>query len=319
MMRQMSYLVLLAMLAAVMPVAAAMATGTPPRSQNAFVPQGDSLAQVQFSSPAWYAVVLHKPTKTRMLYTGKDVIIHAQQPERSLTIVRVDPDVLVFRQGISKQQRSLPAGNPVPGFPELFFAETVTLDQLHFQYTPVERIAHAEPIVIAIEGSRAVLGVEVVRVSTPAASPPPAAAPRKLDPAVFEQVRVKEVGKNAYRIPAADVKPVIENVGEMFANLQPRLLPSFSQQTGLNWNLTSAVADGVLNQSGFTVTNSKIAQYFGIEIGDTIQRINGHPVTSPISAYWAYQETVARNPLLSELRVDLNRSGTPITKTYQIR
>ena len=130
---------------------------------------------------------------------------------------------------------------------------------------------------------------------------------------------MKEVGRHAYQIPAADAKPVIENVGEMFVNLQPRLLPSFSPQTGLNWHLTSAVADGVLNQGGFTVTNLKIAQYFGIEVGDTIRSINGHPVTSPLSAYWAYQETIARNPLLSELRVDLQRGPVPITKTYQIR
>jgi hypothetical protein len=88
----------------------------------------ESLAQVQFTSPTWYAVILHKPTKARTLYTKKDVIINDQRPEQSVTIARVDPGVLVFRQGISKQQHSLPVGNPIPGFPELFFTETVELE-----------------------------------------------------------------------------------------------------------------------------------------------------------------------------------------------
>lgn len=316
--RQLRYPVLLAALAAALPAAAAGA-GSTVRGETPRAAFGESVAQVQFSSPAWYAIVLHRPTKARMLYTGNDVIVDARHSGRSLTIERVDPDILVFRERAGSRPKSLRLGNPIPGFPELWFTDTVTLNQLHFRYKPVEQTSRVDPVLVTIEGSRAVLEVEVVRSSAATKQFPPSSAPRKLDPALFEKVRVKKVGTHAYEIPATDVKPVFENVGQMFAALKPMLLPTFSRQTGMSWHLTSAVADGVLNQGGFTVTNLKVARFLGIEVGDTIFSINGHPVTSPLNAYWAYQETIARNPLLSELRVDLNRSGVPLTKTYQIR
>jgi hypothetical protein len=318
--RRARYLMLLAMLTAAMPAASAGAAGSTARGENPLIVAGESLAQVQLSSPSWYAIVLQKPARIRLLYSKKDVLFDARHPGESLTIVQVDPDTLVFREGAGNRLRSLRAGNPIPGFPGLFFTGTVKLDQLHFRYKPVERIAHTDPVLIALEGSRAVLEVEVLRSSATAGGPlSQTATLRKLDPAVFEQVRVKAIGKHAYEIASADVRPVIEGVGQMFANLKPMLLPLFSQQTGMTWHLTSAVADGDLTQGGFTVTNLKTARYFGIESGDTIFRINGYSVTSPFSAYWAYQEAIARNPLLSELRVDLIRGGAPITKIYRIQ
>lgn len=317
--RRVRQLVLLAALATALPVATTSGDGSTVRGEPLPGSSAESIAQVQFSSPAWYAIVVHGPTKARMLYTRNDVIVDARHPGQSVTIAQVHAGILVFRGSAGSRLRALQVGDPIPGFHELVFTDTVKLNRLHFRYKPVEQTRRIDPVLIAIEGSQAVLEVEVVRSSAATKQFPPLSAPRKLDPALFEKVRVKQVGTHAYEVPAADVKPVLENVGQMFAALKPTLLPAFSQQTGMSWHLTSAVADGVLNQGGFTVTNLKVARYLGIEVGDTIFRVNGHPVTSPLSAYWAYQETIARNPLLSELRVDLTRGGVPLTKTYQVR
>jgi hypothetical protein len=315
--RQLRYPVLLAALVTVLPAAATDAGSASDETPRAIF--DGSVAQVQFSSPEWYAIVLHKPTKARMLYSRNDVIVDARHQGRSWTIERVDPGSLTFRERAGGRPYSLRPGNPIPGFPELWFTDTVKLNQLHFRYKPVDQAQRADPVLIAVEGPRAVLEVEVVRSAASIKQFPPTTAPRKLDQALFEKVRVKKVGAHAYEIPARDVQPVIENVGQMFASLKPMLLPTFSQETGMSWSFTSAVADGTLNQGGFTVTNLKAARFFGIEVGDTIFSINGHPVTSPLNAYLAYQETIARNPLLSKLRVDLSRNGVPLTKTYRIR
>jgi len=99
----------------------------------------------------------------------------------------------------------------------------------------------------------------------------------------------------------------------------PNRRPLLSAQSRLTFNLTSALVDGTLSERGFTVTNPRIAQRFGIELGDTITRINGHAVHSSLHARMAFQEFLIRNLLESEVRVFLHRRGIPMTKRYQIR
>jgi hypothetical protein len=108
-------------------------------------------------------------------------------------------------------------------------------------------------------------------------------------------------------------------VGKVFVDLRPMIGPNFSSVTGAGMRITSAVGDGVLNRSGFLVTNIKVAQTFGIMVGDVVQSINGHAVNSLLNAWWIYQELIVRNPGLSELRVEIVRGGSHMTKVYKIR
>ena len=155
------------------------------------------------------------------------------------------------------------------------------------------------------------------RVSAGAPATPPQR--RKLDPVLFEELPVKEVEPNTYEVDATAVAPAIDNVGQVLADLQPMLAPALSLHAGLTFDLTSAVVDGTLSNAGFTVTNSKIARRFGIEVGDIIKQVNGHEVNSPVDAWMAYQEFIIRNPLQSEMRLDLQRQGVPTTKLYRVR
>ena len=211
------------------------------------------------------------------------------------------------------------------------------LEKIQYRSRSVDHLTHPEPVLVDLEGSRAVVIIEVLRtvsspqpvspsqaslaVEAPASEVPPAARPqrRKLDPSLFAEVPVREVEPNTYEVDAAAVGPAIENVGQVLADLQPMVAPALSVPAGLTFNFTSAVVDGTLSNGGFTVTNAKLAQRFGIQVGDVISRINGHAVNSPLDAWMAYQEFIIRNPFQSQMRVDLTHGGVPMTKLYRVR
>jgi membrane-associated protease RseP (regulator of RpoE activity) len=203
------------------------------------------------------------------------------------------------------------------------------LDQLHYRYKVVERVVHADPMLVSIEGSRAVLEVEVpysrapvtvapsevTNPSAPYPTPPPRAA---LDAGLLGHVRVKEAGSGIYDVNAADVHTVLENTGRVLADLSPIILPIISVKTGLQYWITSAASDGVISRQGFTVLAPKLAGRAGIEVGDTILSINGKPVDGFGSLYRIYRE-VGRDSALTTVRMELERQGTRLTKTYRIR
>ncbi len=312
--------------------AVAPAAGPPAQPQDSVVTMGENSAEITLPRPTRYAVLLHGAGKVRTLHAQGDVLFHPQDPGRSVTIERIDAETILLRESRKTQTRSVRVGKPIPGFPGLRFTETVMLEKMQYRSRPVEHLVHPEPVVMALQGPRAIVEVEVLRTvsSPPSASPAlearasddaPAAPPqrRKLNPELFAEVPVKEVAPNTYEVDATAVGPAIDNVGQVLADLQPMIAPALSLHAGLTFNLTSAVVDGTLTNTGFTVTNSKIARRFGIEVGDVIKQFNGHEVNSPLAAWMAYQEFIIRNPLQSEMRVDLQHKGIPTTKLYRVR
>src|SRR5207249_9885814 len=125
---------------------------------------------------------------------------------------------------------------------------------------------------------------------------PPPNKFRAFSPTLSKLTRVKEIDADTYEIEGAGLRSALENVGQVVSDRQLMISPTLSAQTGVGFQVSSEVADGILSQKGFTVTNSKAAQIFGIEVGDTILRVNDSPVTSPLNAWWAYQEFVIKNP-----------------------
>jgi hypothetical protein len=201
----------------------------------------------------------------------------------------------------------------------------VLLDSVEYRYKAVERIGHPDPVLLAVEGSRGVLEVETLRPPTAAASLPSQTpvlpdrpARTTLDAGTLKQVRVREIGPDQYEVPTADVRPVLDNVGRVLADLAPTVLPMLSRKEGLQYQITSAASDGILTNQGFVVTSPKMAGQAGIELGDRILSVNGTPVDSLGSLYGIYRQ-VQRDPGLSMVRVDLERRGAHLTKTYRIR
>ena len=136
---------------------------------------------------------------------------------------------------------------------------------------------------------------------------------------LFEGIRATEIDANTYEVDATATRRAIENIGQVLSNPVEMLATLTAVQTGMNFPMTTEVLDGTLSQTGFTVTNIKIAQRLGLNVGDTITRINGRAVSSPVDAYWTYQEIIIRNPIREEVRIDLNRGAQPITKLYRLR
>ena len=306
------------------PAAAVSKGGAASSEPHQNVNLSEPIAEVKFPAPKRYAVVQSDPGKLRRLYTTGEILFHPQNPTRYVVIQQVDAGSIMFRESGKGRDRLLRSGEPIPGFPGLTFVATVMLKGLEYRFKVVERITQTDPVLLSITGLQAVLEKEVLRIpphlpsSTPQHSPPQTSQ-RKLDPELFGDLEVKELDENTYIVGMTTARPVIENVGHVLADLQPMITPAFSSRAGMSLNLTSAVGDGALSRSGFTVKNIKVAQFFGIQVGDTITHINGNPVSSPLSAWWAYQQVFVRNPLLSEVRVDLVRGGMLMTKTFLIR
>lgn len=293
----------------------------------------ENSAEITLAKPTHYAVMFHESGKFRTLHGRGDKVRHPREPGRFVTIERVGSGTVVIQANRGQGLRILNPGEPVPGFPELIFTETVTVTQLRYRSRLVTELLHAEPILVSLEGSRAILEVEIFR-RPPAHSShavesgqarersetiPAQRGRRKRGPQLFADMRMEVLDANTYKLAPEDVKPILQNINEVLSDLQPTFTPAFSARTGMSADISSAVADGVLDQGGFTVTNPKLAERFGIQEGDTILRINGSSVNSPLIAWWIYQEVMIRNPLLSVIKIDIRRGRTLVNKTYMIR
>jgi hypothetical protein len=242
-----------------------------------------------------------------------------------LTVDRIEASSMIIRAGRWGRAYPLRAGSAIPGIPGLTFTSTVLLEAVEYRYKVVDRIAHADPVLAALEGARGLLEIETLRPSTTAASLPPQgqvlpnSPPRAmLDEGLLEGVKVREVGRDVYEVPAAQVRPVLDDVGRVLMDLAPSVLPILSRKEGLQYQIKSAASDGVLTGQGFLVTSPKMAEQAGIQQGDRILSVNGMPVDSLGSLYGIYRQ-VQRDTALTTVQVDLERQGTHLTKTYRIR
>ena len=270
-------------------------------------------AEVRFPTPTRHALVRQPPGPGQGLYGAGAVIVHPQAPGRALTVVRVEPTHLLVREGPAGRPQALRPGDPLPGCPGWTLAGTVLVDTVHYRYREVARIDHLDPVLVALEGGRALVEVEVVR----AAGPGPPRRPTR-DAALLRSVPIQETAPDRYDVPAADLQAALAQAGRVLAELAPGVVPTFSTTAGVAYRLTSAAGDGVLGRQGFTVWAPKLAERAGIESGDTILRVNGVPVDGFPSLFRIYQQ-VRRTPALATIQVDLDRGGTRLTKTYRLR
>lgn len=282
-------------------------------------PANGPSAEVGLPTPARFAIVLRPAGNVRMLYAGGDVFSHAKDLTQFVIIQRVEERVMVVRLGRRSQPRALPVGAPIPGFPGLLFTGTVLLDQLRYQYKIVEQNPNPVPMLVSLEGTRAILEVEVLRPSvTPPAPERPLPTRAMLDRDLLSRVRIREVGPGRYEVPAEDARAVLDNAGRVLADMAPIVLPIFSLRDGLHYQIKSAAADGILDGQGFTVTSLKLAERAGIEVGDTILSVNGRSVDGFPSLYRIFR-AIHRDPALRTVEMELERQGTRLTKTYRIR
>ena len=82
------------------------------------------------------------------------------------------------------------------------------------------------------------------------------------------------------------------------------------------FQIMSDIGDGILTADGLLVTNPKLAALAGIEAGDRILAINGHP---PAGGFFLAVVKLRRDPDSGTVRVAVDRAGTRIEKTVVMR
>ena len=120
------------------------------------------------------------------------------------------------------------------------------------------------------------------------------------------RVEVSEIGPDRYsvslRAPLGWL-PGIANSVEVW--------PTFG---GLR--ITSEIGDGILTAEGLTVTDPKLSALVGVEPGDTIRAINGHP---PTGGAFLSLVKVRRDPDSNRVRLVIERGGKQIERVLVIR
>lgn len=99
----------------------------------------------------------------------------------------------------SRRVQALPVGGPLSGFPGWGFTQTVLLDRSHYRYRFVDRILRPDPVLVALEGSWAVVEVETLR--SPAAArriPSEAAVPSAPNPLRWTAPGIRNAGSGNY-------------------------------------------------------------------------------------------------------------------------
>lgn len=294
------------------------------RIEDSFVARSAPIAEIKFSAPKQYALILHEAEQVRRVYATGAVIFHPQDPIRSVVFKRVDGRGIVLRESPGGREWTLRPGNPVPGFPGVIFVRAILLDELQYQFKVVDRITQDDPILLSVAGSRAILEKEVLHLppdvlQSKSRSTSPLTSQGKRGLNEVAKLAIHEVDQDTYEVPEAIAMPIIEQAGQMLSDVRPRFTPIYSTAMGKTFSFSSVVGDGTLSRAGFTVTRLPVARTFGIEVGDTIISLNGRPVTSPRNAWWTYQELFIRNHDLRTLRVKIVRGSRLITKTFRIR
>ena len=82
------------------------------------------------------------------------------------------------------------------------------------------------------------------------------------------------------------------------------------------YQIMSDIGDGILTADGLIVTNPKLAASAGIEAGDRILAINGHP---PAGGFFLALVKLRRDPDSGTVRVEVERDGGRTEKTIIMR
>jgi general secretion pathway protein C len=111
---------------------------------------------------------------------------------------------------------------------------------------------------------------------------------------------IRATGENDYEVPRPEIDNALNNLNNLA--MQARIVPAFKDGQAQGFKLFSIRPDSLY---------SKI----GVQNGDVIRRINGFEMNSPEKALEVY----AKLKESSRIEIELERNGSPVKKTYNIR
>lgn len=130
-----------------------------------------------------------------------------------------------------------------------------------------------------------------------AAPPPGNTAP---PPASGVGAGIKETGADTYEIPKEEINKALGNLNDIA--MQARIVPAFKDGVATGFKLFSIRPDSLYTK-------------IGIQNGDIIRRINGYEINSPDKALEVYTKLKES----TRIEIEVDRNGSPVRKTYNVR
>ena len=284
-------------------------------------------ADVIFSSPKTYAVIVDRKKNITRLYSKGSLIFQENSWTPLLTIERIEAHGVLVRQNKTDRKKLLPYGHELPGLPHLTLVKGIALTEIRHEFKVVDQQPDPEPTLKRIEGTRAylvkeVLGESLLPTRQPRSQTSLLAAPQAPSLGdLISRIQVTQLGEDNFAVDRDSLRPLAKAVRQGLASPKKSFGLGISLLTPTRLELTSSVGDATLSDQGFTITRFGFnrTDELGLQVGDRILSINDQSVTSPLSAWGVVRTLLTKNQELSQLQVKLVRDDLPIIKTYRLK
>lgn len=235
--------------------------------------------------------------------TGVKLPPEVLEPEQNAQAL--DPNAAPVRSGL----RVKLLGTLVAGSPQWSFASIQDVGTLRSQtYMIGDKVQGAEVleierarVIINNNGRKEFIDGQAGEGGPAAYAPPPVAAANTAPPAPGGGASaIRATGDNEYEVPRTEIDRTLNNLNDVA--MQARIVPAFKDGQAHGFKLFSIRPDSIY---------SKI----GVQNGDVIRRINGFDLNSPEKALEVYSKLKES----SRIEIELERNGSPVRKTYNIR
>jgi general secretion pathway protein C len=134
----------------------------------------------------------------------------------------------------------------------------------------------------------------------PRGSMPPVAMNVNPPPSADVGGGIKSLGGDNYEIEKGEIDKALSNLNDIA--MQARIVPAFKDGAATGFKL-------------FSIRPNSLYSKIGIQNGDVIRRINGYEINSPDKALEIYTKLRESN----RIDIELDRNGSPVRKTYNVR
>jgi predicted metalloprotease with PDZ domain len=129
---------------------------------------------------------------------------------------------------------------------------------------------------------------------------------------------IREVAPDTWDVPAREAQELGSHVGALFSEAVGSATPHLTPWYGLALTVNTSLGGGTLDRRGFLISNMKLAQRAGLEMGDRILFVNDEAVNSLGGLYRMYKK-LKTDAGVSEVKVVVNRDNQLRTLTYRVR
>lgn len=282
------------------------------RTANAFLEaQITPLPQPKVKAPSQRAVVAMAGLDGEKVSKLTGIPLPKEPPVREPEAPKVDMDSAPVHTSL----RVKLLGTLVAGLPEWSIASIQDVVTLATKtYMVDDTIQNAK--ILEIERSRVIIfnnnrrefidatsgdGSAVVVAPPPVVSASPVAAGNTgAPPSVALGAGIKAISENEYEVPRAEIDKTLSNLNDVA--MQARIVPAFKDGVAQGFKLFSIRPDSIYTK-------------IGVQNGDVLKRINGYDLNSPEKALEIYSKLKEA----SRIDIEIERNGTAVRKTYNVR